>query len=309
MTDITPYEDHAPAVQQPAELAASVAPLVEWAHAARAAHQVASSLVKTSFVPEAFRNKPDEATAAILAGSEVGLSPMAALRSFDIIQGTAAPRALTLRAVVQSHGHQMWVEESSETRAIVGGQRRGSANAERSVWTIDRARKLGLTGKKNWQAQPQAMLLARATSECARLIAADAILGLPYSAEEIEDNELQSTTTVQREKRTVQRKPREAAPQPEPELTPEPPLEPEPPVDKGITADQSKKLHAQFRDLGYEKDRAGRLALAAQIVGHPLESSSDLAKHEASALIDVLETALASPDPQGHLEDLTGGAS
>src|SRR5512139_2289224 len=79
--------------------------LASWATAAHAAHEMATGLVQTSFVPEAFRGKPHEATAAILAGAEIGLDPMAALRSFDIIQGTAAPRANTLRAVVQANGH------------------------------------------------------------------------------------------------------------------------------------------------------------------------------------------------------------
>lgn len=302
MTELAAYEDRAPAVAP--DTTPAVSALVEWAHSARAAHQVAESLVKTSFVPEAFRGKPGEATAAILAGAEVGLSPMASLRSFDIIQGTAAPRALTLRAVVQSHGHHLWVEESTETRAIVCGRRRGSEQVERSVWTIDRARKLKLTGKSNWQNQPQAMLLARATAEAARLIAADAILGLPYTIEELDDQQPEPTRTVQRSepKRTAQRRQAEPPPMPEPDLEPEP----APAID-GITPDQSKKLHAQFRDLGYDKDdRAGRLHVSSRIVGRELESSSDLTKDEASRLIDTLEKALADDDPQGHVMALVG---
>ncbi|MBQ1163351.1 hypothetical protein KBZ21_35765, partial [Streptomyces sp. A73] len=55
--------------------------LVAWAESAVAANHLAQSLAKTSFVPKAFQGKPDEVTAAILAGQEMGLSPMAALRS------------------------------------------------------------------------------------------------------------------------------------------------------------------------------------------------------------------------------------
>src|SRR5918997_833288 len=94
---VATYQPPAPATRP-----RTVQRLTEWAESARAAHQVAESLVRTAFVPEAFRNKAHEATAAILAGDEVGLSPMASLRAFDIIQGTAAPRAITHRAVVQS---------------------------------------------------------------------------------------------------------------------------------------------------------------------------------------------------------------
>ncbi|MGL4254919.1 MAG: hypothetical protein ACRCSL_01220, partial [Microbacterium sp.] len=185
--------DLAPATVQPN---IAVAALMDWAQSAAAAHEIARSLVQTSFVPEGFRGKPDEATAAILAGIEVGLQPMAALRSFDVIQGTAAPRANTLRAIVQSQGHEVWVVESTDTRAIVAGRRRGSTKDQTSTWTMDRAKRLGLTGKKNWQAQPQAMLVARATSELCRLIASDAILGLPYSIEELVDGDLDSAADV-----------------------------------------------------------------------------------------------------------------
>ncbi len=34
-----------------------------------------------------------------------------------------------------------------------------------SVWTIERAQQMGLLGKDQWKKQPDAMLVARATSE------------------------------------------------------------------------------------------------------------------------------------------------
>lgn len=158
-----------------------------WANDLGVAYTAATSLVKTSFVPRTYAGKPEEAAAAIMTGAELGLSPLAALRAIDIISGTPAMRSITLRAIVQSHGHQLWTEESTKTRAIVCGQRKGSDRVERSEWTIDRARDLGLLGKDNWKKQPIAMLLARATAECARLIAADAILAIPYTVEELSD--------------------------------------------------------------------------------------------------------------------------
>lgn len=161
--------------------------LSEWATSAQAAMAVAQELCRSSFVPESFRNKPGEATAAILAGLEVGLQPMAALRSFDVIQGQAAARAVALRAIVQSHGHEMELVESTATRCKMRGRRRGSDAWQDVTWTMDRARQLGVTGKANWKNQPQAMLVARCTSELARLVASDAILGVAYSSEEIAD--------------------------------------------------------------------------------------------------------------------------
>jgi hypothetical protein len=161
--------------------------LGEWAQSADAAYQVAERLAGSAFVPAQFKNKPVELTAAILSGLEVGLSPMAAMRSFDIISGQAAPRAITLRAVVQSHGHEMVLVESTSSRCRMKGKRKGSDEWQSVTWDMSRAQGLGLTGKDNWKKQPGAMLLARATSELARLIASDAILGIGYSSEEVAD--------------------------------------------------------------------------------------------------------------------------
>lgn len=147
-------------------------------------------LVETPFVPSQYQRNPGNAAAAIMTARGVGITdPLAALRSIDVIQGTPAFRANTLRALLQREGHQIWVEEASSQRALVKGKRKGSDRVEQSMWDMDRARQMGLANKDNWKKQPQAMLVARATSEVARLIAADVILGL-YSVEELADGEL-----------------------------------------------------------------------------------------------------------------------
>jgi hypothetical protein len=176
------------------------------------------SLAKTSFVPASMKGKPEEVTAAILAGREIGLEPMTALRSIDIIQGVPAMRALTLRGLVQAAGHELWVKESTETRAIVEGRRKGSEHVERSVWSMERAAKLGLTGKDNWKKQPGAMLVARATSEVARLIGADVLMGMPYAIEELDHG----TSDTSDEKPATVRRRRATEPAPEVERPPLP---------------------------------------------------------------------------------------
>lgn len=298
-----------------AEQANTVAKLAEWAQGAHAAHSIAVNLVETSFVPQQFRGKPHEATAAILSGAEMGMSPMASLRSFDVIQGTAAARAITLRAVVQSKGHAMWEEESTETRAIVCGHRKGESKVRRSVWTLDRARGLGLLGKDNWKKQPGAMLLARATAECARLVAADAILGIPYSAEEIADGidaEAPVLTDTPAEeapkRRTAKRKPLERMASAEPAL-PGADVESQPtPLDDStaaamVTKPQQARMFALWNDLGYAGDdnREVRLDVTARILGlsEPLESSNNLTADEADRVIEALEAKKAERDGGG----------
>lgn len=181
-TDIATRTDQAPD-------GAHQSALVLWAYEARQAAQVATSLAKTSFVPASLRGKPEDITAAILAGQELGLQPMASLRSMDVIQGTPALRAHAMRGLVQAHGHKVWVGEKSPTRVVMHGQRRGPDGLEEEQeveWTIERAELLGLTGKAEWKKQPQTMLTARATGEICRLVAADVLYAMPYASEELD---------------------------------------------------------------------------------------------------------------------------
>lgn len=168
----------------------AVVKLVDAAKEADAAYQLGQRLVVTSFCPVAFRGKPEEAAVAMMAGAEIGLSPLAALGAFDVISGRAAPRAVTLRAVALSRGHEIELVDSTDTRCRMRGRRRGAEQWQTVLWTIERATLAGFVAKNpNWKTQPAAMLVARATSEVARLIASDALLGLGggYSAEEYAD--------------------------------------------------------------------------------------------------------------------------
>lgn len=174
--------------------------LALWAYEARQAHSIAQSLANTSFVPVAMRHNIGDITGAILAGRELGMKPIAAVRSIDIIQGTPSLRAITMRALVQSRGHEIEVVESTDDRCIMRGRRAGSEGWQTVEWDIERARLMGLTGKQQWKIQPRAMLVARATSEIARLIAADVILAMPYTTEELDlDRPAVAQISVQRE--------------------------------------------------------------------------------------------------------------
>jgi hypothetical protein len=159
--------------------------LMEWVESARQANIVAQSLAKTDFAGQ-FRNKPDEITAAILTGQELGLKPMTALKSIDVIQGQPALRAHAMRAIVQHQGHDIELVESDDTHCVMRGRRKGAEGWQTVVWDIPRARLLGLLNKDQWKKQPKTMLVARATGELCRLIASDALHGLPYAAEEVD---------------------------------------------------------------------------------------------------------------------------
>jgi len=282
MTEIAVRQNTPPAIPQAA------AGLVEWAQAAQAAHSLAQSLVATSFVPQTYRGKPAEATAAILAGAELGLNPLASLRAFDHIQGTAAPKAITLRAVAQSRGHDIEIVEESATKAVAEYRRAGAERWQTVEWTIEQARDLGLVSKDNWKKQPKAMLVARATSEAARRVASDALLGIPYSSEELQDSIPEPTAKVTRAPRTVARQPKPTAPEPEfDEPEPEPVKATAERTD-AITDAQLKALHAGLNDLGI-KDRDAGLAAISQVIDREIGSSKELSKAEASRVIEWIK--------------------
>jgi hypothetical protein len=113
---------------------------------------------------------------------------MWALSNIDIVDGAPAIRAKGLRGLMKRAGHEIWVEESTATRAIVCAHHRDSARIERSTWTIDRAKKAELVGKKNWRLYPTDMLLNRATAEAVRLAAPDVLLG-HYTVDELGGDE------------------------------------------------------------------------------------------------------------------------
>lgn len=195
--------------------------LIAWADSLAAAHRIATALCGTTFAPQNFRGKPEEAAAAILYGDEIGLTPSQSLQSVTVISGRPGLYARTMVALVQAKGHEVWTDEETPSKVTVSGRRKGSAHVETSTWTIDRARKAGYLNNKKYETDPESMLYARAAATVCRRIAADALAGLAYTIEELELEQDAETVTVTRTQPggRVQRKKAEPTPAPEPELS------------------------------------------------------------------------------------------
>jgi hypothetical protein len=275
-----------------------VARLGQWAEAADAAHKIASALCRTTFCPEPYRDKPGEATAAILAGAEIGLSPLAALNAFDPIQGRAAAKAITLRAAVLSFGHEIELVESTPARCRMRGRRRGSEAWQEVEWTITRAQQLGLANKNQWRSQPTAMLVARATSELARLVAADVILGIGYAAEELQDaldeKPAAGPRKVQRQKVEPKAIPQATDTAEDDDLlgsgepSPEPQAEPPKIAEQPATPEQLRALGITWSRIGVT-DNLERHTLTGLMVGRDIgDTTKNLTVTEASQLLDKL---------------------
>ena len=302
MTELTMYE--APHTPDP-----TGGRLVAWAASLKAAHQIGAALCNTSFVPQTFKGKPEEAAAAILFGDEIGLTPTQSLQSVYVISGRPALYARAMVAIVLAAGHELETVEKSDAKVTVRGRRRGSENWTVESWTTARAQKAGYTKNAKYGTDPEAMLYARAASDLCRQIAPDALAGIGYSVEELEIAE-PTKVTITREKPKAP-EPVEPAFDPEVLTVPgevemlqktEPEIidaeiveptfdEPEPEVPL-ITGPQLTKVNLLLTKAGIT-ERDDKLAYVGEIVGHPIASSKDLTKSEAHKVIDALE-AVAS---------------
>lgn len=212
------YSPAVPDMQEPRVV--RQASLEVWAQEAEVAFRLATQLAKTSFVPSTMRGNVDNITACLLAGNELGLPPMAALKSMDVIHGTPGLRAHAMRGLVQSHGHTVEMIESTGTVCIVRGRRADTEEWQTSTWTIGRAQLAGYVAKNGmYKTNPTDMLSARATGEVCRWIASDVLHGVPYTSEELRDFEQPKTTTVRIGAPVTAAEILGTAPAPVPELT------------------------------------------------------------------------------------------
>lgn len=312
-----------------------------WATKLQAAAAIAGEIATTEFVPAALRGKVPAVTAAILAGSEMNLGPMASLMHVHVIEGRPALSAEMARSLVYAQGHQIrWVESTSQ-RCIIEGLRKGDRDWMRVEYTIQDAERAGLAGRPNWKKYPRRMLAARASGELCRLHFADCMAGMPYVQEELEDGgtddaEIPATgddgqparRTAKRNtttRRTATRKTpsstgstagAEAKGAAVPAGAAGPPLPGEdgyddrPHDDAPLDPDgpstpaMNRKMHALFKEAACT-EREDRLYLTGLLLGRRLDTSKGLTVRDGKAVIDALENLKAS----GHDEGLVGAVN
>lgn len=190
MNEIDTINNTSPLLNQGGDLAQTAAKLAD-------AHKVAAALCNTAMVGPHFKGKPEEAAAAIMYGDQIGMNALAALQNVFVISGRPGLYSRTMVGIVQAKGHTVRTVEESDTSVTVAGVRKGSKHEEVVTWTIERAEKAGYTSNKKYKTEPQAMLYARAAGDVCRRIAPDALLGMAYAVEELEQSpDLQVTSTV-----------------------------------------------------------------------------------------------------------------
>jgi len=148
---------------------------------------LADRLAKSSLLPDALKNKPQDVMFQIMAGAELGLGPIASIRGIYVIQGKPVLSADLMIALVMGSGHcDYFVQtEASATSVTFETKRKSAPVVQRITWTWEDAKRAGLNTKENWRLYPKQMLASRAKAELARLAYSDVLAGC-YDPDEID---------------------------------------------------------------------------------------------------------------------------
>lgn len=154
-----------------------------------------------SIIPAEYRGNPANVLVAINLGSTMGLSPAESLYRIHVIQGRPSMSAELMAARVRLAGHKLHVSSDPQTMtATCTITRFDDPENPFTVWRdLKWAQSMALGdfnsagvwhGNKpndNWSRQPLTMLEWRAISACARVACSEAMYGIVYTPDEVED--------------------------------------------------------------------------------------------------------------------------
>lgn len=208
------------------------------------AMDLSKTISSASLIPAALRGKPADVLISIMAGRELGLSPMQSLRSMHVVQGRPVMSAdLMVALCVKATDVCSYFQlvESTQEIATYETHRKGQKTPTKMYFTLEQAKRAGLTGKDNWRSYPEAMLRARCAAALARAVYPDLLAGV------YESSELREAT-----------QPLGVVPPPEVDVTPPPepppakteePATPHPLADRIAAAADQATLDALVPDL------------------------------------------------------------
>jgi hypothetical protein len=239
-----------------------------------------------------FQDARDAAQAGvkIMAGQSWGIDPFNAMSGIFIIKGRPTVSAGLMAAAVKGHPkYDYRVRERSDTRCAIEFYQ-GSESLGISEYTIEMAKRAGLTGNDTWRKHPEAMLFARAMSSGVRTFVPDVFTSSVYTPEELgahvddegmiialPDNAVTTIAapTIEHETPTVevQVKPNEIKPA----------LTAEPVVNIAPTDKQLKALTIAVRQRALNAETAR--VFFSWLYNRPIASSKELTRAEVSRVL------------------------
>jgi len=151
------------------------------------AMELSDKLSLSTLIPAALQKKQADVLIILMAGREMGLSPIQSLRGINVIEGKISMSSELMVAQCLRRPdicERFEVIESTAERAVYETQRKG-VKAQRYTFTTEDAKRAELTGRTNWKRYPAAMLRARCAAALARQVYPDLLFGV-YDPDELQ---------------------------------------------------------------------------------------------------------------------------
>ena len=169
------------------------------------AMKIAAALAKSTMVPTAYRNKPEDVFAAMEMGSRLGMSAMQSVQNIASINGKPCVYGDGFLGIILAFPDFAGIDEDNAEKALAQGfgrckmrrrNRDGTISEVEQRITVDAAKKAGWWTKQGpWSATPGRMLQWRARGWAGRDLFADRLAGI-VPAEEAMDCVIEATATV-----------------------------------------------------------------------------------------------------------------
>lgn len=149
----------------------------------------AQSVAKAGILPQAYKGRPADIIVAMGLGQSMGLSPMESVYRINVIQGKPTASAELIASQVRKAGHRLRIRKDEKKMSVTCTIYRADDPEFPFEVTRDKAwaDRMGLSGKDNYKKQPLTMLTWRAITACAREACPEALYGVAYTPDEMDD--------------------------------------------------------------------------------------------------------------------------
>jgi HIRAN domain len=168
-----------PAEQQPTQPTMSLVPaVINSPEMARfeVMRQQADVLLKSGFLPNTIHS-PEQVIAIMMMGEAIGIKPIVALNTINVIQGKPTVSPQLMLALVRNSGQlENFSATDDGTTCTVKMKRKGETEHTETFSQADAAA-MGLSSKDNWKKQPATMRKWRAIAAACRVVFPDVTWG------------------------------------------------------------------------------------------------------------------------------------
>lgn len=145
--------------------------------------QQAAILLKSGFLPQSIKTV-EQAIAIMMMGEALGVKPIVALSTINVIQGKPTIPPQLMLAKVRQSGQLEDLSVTDDGTACTVIMKRKGETPHTETFSMNDAGSMGLASKDNWKRQPAVMRKWRAISAACRVVFPDIIWGL-YTPEEM----------------------------------------------------------------------------------------------------------------------------